>query len=64
MVYLADVNLVAPKAGAKQEFWFNKPPQFVECINRTKAAQQSVTKIISVTNSNMATPKAGANCKP
>jgi hypothetical protein len=33
---------------------------FVECLGRTWVAQQSVTKIISLTKMNLVTPKVGA----
>ncbi len=52
MMYLAVVNLVTPKSGAKQEFLLNKPPHSVECLNRTKAAQQSVKKAIATVDIN------------
>jgi hypothetical protein len=59
------MNLVTPKGGAKHDILHNKPATearggFVEHPSPTLAAQQSVTKIISVTIKILVTPKAGA----
>jgi hypothetical protein len=59
------MNLVTPKGGAKHDILRNKPATearggFVEHLSPTLAAQQSVTKIISVTIKILVTPKAGA----
>jgi hypothetical protein len=64
------MNLVIPKAGAKDGPLFNKPASalsfnltrggFVEHVSLTEVAQQSVTQIISLTFVNLVTPKARA----
>jgi hypothetical protein len=51
--------LEKPKAGAKHDHLFNKPAS-VEHPSWNYVAQQSVTKIITMTILNLATPKAGA----
>jgi hypothetical protein len=56
------INLVTPKAAAKQELLFNKPASeagFVEHLSWTSVAQQSVTKYIIIVI-NLVTPKAQA----
>jgi hypothetical protein len=55
------MNAVTPKAGAKHKLLFNKPASgFIEHLSLTYEAQQSVTKMISVTKMNLVTPKTGA----
>jgi hypothetical protein len=56
------LNLVSPKVGAKHELLFKKPASEVafEHLNLTKAVQQSVTQILSVTMLNLVTPKVEA----
>ncbi len=55
-------NLVTPKAGAKGELLFNKPALggFVEHQSLTKAAEQSVTKIVFLTIMIRETLKGGS----
>ncbi len=63
------MSLLTPKGGAKHDILHNKPATeasggFVEHLSPTLAAQQSVTKIISVTIKILVTPKARAKHIP
>ncbi len=52
------MNLNTPKAATKFELLFRVG--FVEHLSQTQVAQQSETKIVSLTFVNLVTPKAGA----
>ncbi len=54
------MNLITPKAGAKNELLFNELRWFVDHPSQNQVGQQIVTKIISMTIMNLETPKAGA----
>ncbi len=59
------MNLVTPKAGAKDELWFNKPASgqrcgLVEHLSLTHGGQQSVTQYITMMIMILVTSKTGA----